>query len=188
MIKIKFRKPYFYCLCLVFIGLAVSLSSVTAYRPPLDYTSRKPYYIYTFLGTYKYGDEISVKYPNDGNVYHCEGKYYKLGSIGVWPFKIPIYAWQVGCSGFLDDPGSGYQNNAVTIRYRYVGAYPMHIVIYYVGGGSTVKYVSSTGSSYVQVTYSIGSYRVYGISFDHKTSPTTKPYIYIDYVIASYEM
>lgn len=169
---------------MLFLFSLLSLTPAMTYRPPLDYyTEESPYYVYTFLGEYVSGDVDSLQTPNDGDVYYCKGVFTKLGSI-KW---IPIFAWQGGCSAFFEDPGTWFTTNRVTMRYRYVGDYPMHITIYYTGGGVLVDYVSSTGSSYVQVTYDVGSHIVYAVSFDHKTSPFTQPHIYVDYIKVFYE-
>lgn len=158
------------------------LSSVSAFIPP-SYTSRKPYQIILYKGKYLCGNVNSLRYANDGDVYGVKGKEYQ---VGPWPWQT---AFQVDFTALLEDPGSGYTNNGVTVRFRFVGYMSnLLIKIYYWGSGQQTELESPTGGSYVQKTYSVGEKRVYAVEFiASELYSWYTPYVYVDYVIATYE-
>ena len=104
----------------------------------------------------------AVSHDNDGDIISWRGGWYEVGWIPTpwWMPNIPIYAWQVGVDIFLDIPGSLYENVWVSLTFKYTGAYPLHIVMYYQGGGSEVFYENPTGG-YIQKTGAQQSEQIY---------------------------
>jgi len=160
---------------LVFIGLFIYLPFVMAYP---TFAIGEVYDFVTDKGTHLGGDVDSFHLP-DGDVISWRGEWYCLGAWWLW-------GWQVMADAFFDRPGPSYSNVWLEIKFKFVGAYPLYITVYYDEGGTDTFYVDPTGG-YVNRIYALDDYKhVWAVVFKN-TNTFSRPYLYIDYLCVGYE-
>ncbi|MFX0023295.1 MAG: hypothetical protein ACFE9S_13295 [Candidatus Hermodarchaeota archaeon] len=160
--------------------ISITLFSSTVFALPPPFTGRTPYYHVTYAGD-EDGDTSCFSSSNDGKIIKWVGEWGYFGRLGL----LFLWGYCIKFSTYFDDPGSSYDDNSVTIRYKFTGGGKFGMQIYFVGTGGMYIELPSTGSSFSSKTYSIGDSRVYGIAFG-AVHLYGQVYVEVDYLAALY--
>ncbi|MFW9873133.1 MAG: hypothetical protein ACFFG0_08540 [Candidatus Thorarchaeota archaeon] len=152
----------------------MSFTSVVAPPPP---AVEKPTFFVTLYGEKVYGDIDSLQ-SNDGDIIHWRGNYY---SASWW-----LWMWILEVELFFDDPGYSYPYVILQVEFKYDGADPLKIVVFYDQGGTDTFEESSTGGNYVIKTYTLDSYKTVDTVIFHNGNFFIRPYLYVDFCHIGY--
>jgi hypothetical protein len=172
--NIKNKKTFLFCSCLVLIGIIASFTYVVAPPPP---AVEKPTFFVTLHGEHVYGDIDSLQ-SNDNDIIHWRSKYYSV----TWYF----WMWVMEVELFFDDPGYTYSYVICQVEFKYSGAEPLSIVVYYDSGSPDTFEESSTGGNYVLRTYTLDPYKTVVAVIFHNANLFTKAYLYVDFCLIGY--